>query len=262
MKKIKIFIIILLQFTTTTTLLSNCKTEEAEDITKTSVMDGLCTVSDLKYSGGYRDNGDYVWKYMLTYTKKNADEGTYDLVCNAGTSPFRLETKQLVIKGSQSQTAELDFVIPASSIPDKINIDETTAKIDLRKDGISGNLCSVKLICPLPEHPRLLVRKGENIKQRYEHADFNEVRKVFQSQLSYSTDGTVKTDKPDENIRAKMEALALSYLMDSNANKDKGNLAITTAINYLSSYSSLRTTEQTDYNANTNTYEAIFGCAG
>ena len=115
----------------------------------------------------------------------------------------------------------------------------------------------------LPEHPRLFIRKNElsDLKRHFAHPDFNEIRKAFNEQKYYSTDGKVSSDQPDEHIRQKMEALALEYLMDTVRNKKSGREAIKVAINYMNSYSANRTVKAVTYEENTNTYEAILGAA-
>lgn len=56
---------------------------------------------------------------------------------------------------------------------------------------------------PLPQHPRLLVKSNEieKLKVRFNHDDFKELRESFDEQISYNTDGIIKTDKPDEKVR-------------------------------------------------------------
>ena len=96
----------------------------------------------------------------------------------------------------------------------------------------------------------------DDLKERFTHPDFDELRCTFNRQKSYEIDGVVFTDKPDEKVRQKMEALALSYLLTTN--KQDGLQAVKVALNYLSSYSAHRKTVQKDYHYNLQTYEGCF----
>ena len=110
----------------------------------------------------------------------------------------------------------------------------------------------------LPSHPRLFVKQSEiaDIKQRMLSKDFAVIREAFNRQLAFSTDGVSADGMPKEAIRQKMEALALTYLVNPDNEKEAGKTAITIAKAYLASLSVVK-----GYDGNTETYEAILGAA-
>jgi heparin/heparan-sulfate lyase len=108
-----------------------------------------------------------------------------------------------------------------------------------------------------------MVKKDEipSLAARFAHPDFSSLKTTFNSQKAYSTTGTVTTDRPDDKIRQKMEALALEYLIDPTKNLESGKQAVTLAINYLSSFGSIGTSEVTQYDDVGYTNEMIIGAA-
>ncbi len=110
----------------------------------------------------------------------------------------------------------------------------------------------------LPSHPRLLVKQSElaDIKLRMSSPDFAAIREAFNQQRSFSTDGVSADGNPKEAIRQKMEAQALSYLIDPTQEKEAGKNAINLAKAYLPSINKL-----SGYEGNSWAYEAVFGAA-
>ena len=108
----------------------------------------------------------------------------------------------------------------------------------------------------MPAHPRLLVTQNEisSIKERLNHPDFSCIKAIFEKQKAYYTDGISANGQPNQQIRQKMEALALEYLVDSIRNKESGKKAIEIAKNYLTSINKVE-----GYSGNMYGYEAVFG---
>lgn len=110
----------------------------------------------------------------------------------------------------------------------------------------------------MPTHPRLFVSKDDLplIIKRLNHPDYNQVRKAFDQQLAFPTDGVSKDGAPDEKIRQKMEAAAFQYLIDPEKNINYGREAIKTAKSYLSSIKKV-----SGYAQNLYCYEAVVGAS-
>ena len=110
----------------------------------------------------------------------------------------------------------------------------------------------------LPSHPRLLIKQEDisDIRQRMSHQDLSVIREAFQKQLQLHTDGISSDDKPNEAIRQKMEALALTYLLNPTVEKETGLEALKIAKTYLTSINTIK-----EYAGNTQAYEAVYGAA-
>jgi len=78
-----------------------------------------------------------------------------------------------------------------------------------------------------------------------------EVKRYFDEQLSYDVPPDLVDGKPNEMVRAKIEALALKYLLYSN-NINEGKKAVSLAQWYLSQINNT-----SDYHSNVKAYEAI-----
>jgi hypothetical protein len=116
---------------------------------------------------------------------------------------------------------------------------------------------------PVAGHPRLFVNKNDiaALSARFNHPDLAGIKSSFNSQKSYKTTGTVTSDKPNDAIRKKMEALAFEYLIDSGNKSASGKEAIQIAINYLTSFGNIGTGKVTNYNDLGYTNEMIIGAA-
>lgn len=110
----------------------------------------------------------------------------------------------------------------------------------------------------MPDHPRLLIKGNEiaAIKQRMNNPVFNKIRAAFTEQKNYITKGFSEDGIPNDAIRQKMEALALSYLLDTVNEKASGTEAVKLANSYLSSIKSAK-----GYHPNAQAYAASFGAA-
>jgi len=110
----------------------------------------------------------------------------------------------------------------------------------------------------MPAHPRLLLNASDlpQIKKRLNHSDYANLKKAFDQQLVYPTDGQSKDGVPDEKIRQKIEALALMYLVDSTKNKSLGLEAIQLTKIYLPSIQTVK-----GYHENLHCYEAVFAAS-
>lgn len=214
---------------------------------------------NISYKGAYNGNGDYIWEYLIK-TKDKINHPKEIKINFTNKTPFSVLDYE-VDDNIYSSIIKIKVLIKQNQLKEKINFTKYNLLFNVSYSGniIISDTC--KVMYPLPEHPRLLVRSNEldKLKSRFNHKDFEQLRKSFNEQISYKTDGIIKTDKPDERVRQKMEALALSYLLTKNT--DDGISAIKIAINYLSSYSNNRKEIQKDYHYNLQTYEAVFGAA-
>lgn len=210
-------------------------------------------------TGDYMSCGDYLWIYKIDLKCKIGQPDLAEIYIKNDT-PFLIHSYNLE-KTTNNSGLRIEVLIRKDQLTDSLSL----KKYNLVFSVVSGDSINITDTCkvhyPLPKHPRLLVKSNEidDLKERFTHPDFDELRCTFNRQKSYEIDGVVFTDKPDEKVRQKMEALALSYLLTTN--KQDGLQAVKVALNYLSSYSAHRKTVQKDYHYNLQTYEAIFGAA-
>ena len=221
-------------------------------------------LNSLSRKGAYHSDGSYIWTYTAKVTSASTKTEKYILKLNTPSDfPFDVIELPSTLSADtlKPATIEIKISVPAKYITEPANLKSYSLKISLNDGNDKSISVGFVITGPLPEHPRLFIRKNEltDLKRHYAHPDFNEIRKIFNEQKNYSTDGKVSSDQPEERIRQKMEALALEYLMDTVRNKKSGREAIKLAINYLNSYLTNRTIKAVLYEENTNTYEAILG---
>ena len=231
-----------------------------------SVHSFAVSLSSFTRTGAYQSDGSYIWTFTGKVTSATQKTENYAVKLSTP-SDFPFEVIELPSTLSadtlKPATMEIKISVPAAYNTEPANLKAYKLKISLKGDNDKPYSIGFMTSCPLPEHPRLFLRKNElaDLKRHFAHSDFNDIRKYFNEQKSYTTDGKVSSDQPDERVRQKMEALALEYLMDTVRNKKSGRDAIKLAINYMNSYSTNRTTKAVSYEENTNTYEAILGGA-
>ena len=231
-----------------------------------SVYSFTLNLSSLARTGAYQPDGSYVWTFTGKVTTSAQKAENYIVKLNTA-SDFPFEVIELPSTLSSDTLKPAAFVIkiaiPREQITEPANLKTYKLKISMKGDNYKPFSFAFLTSCPLPEHPRLFIRKNEldDLKRHFAHPDFIDIRKAFNEQKNYVTDGKVTTDQPDERIRQKMEALSLEYLMDTVRNKRSGREAIKLALNYMNSYAANRTTKAVLYEENTNTYEAILGGA-
>ena len=110
----------------------------------------------------------------------------------------------------------------------------------------------------MPGHPRLLVMANDipSIKVRLNHPDFAVLREAYEKQKHFQTNGYSTNGEPDEDIRQKIEALAFSYLIDNEKDRQDGLDAIDLINEYLPSINTVK-----GYHPNSSAYEAAFTAA-
>ena len=231
-----------------------------------SVHSFAVSLSSFTRTGSYQFDGSYIWTYTGKVTSSTQKTENYDVKLNLPTDfPFEVIEMPSTLSADtlKPATMEIKISVPAACIKESANLKAYKLKITFKSDSDKPLSFAFLSSCPLPEHPRLFLRKNElaDLKRHFAHSDFNDIRKYFNEQKSYTTDGKVSSDQPDERVRQKMEALALEYLMDTVRNKKSGSEAIKLAINYMNSYAANRTVKAVSYEENTNTYEAILGGA-
>lgn len=224
------------------------------------------TFGEISRRGSWLPDGSYRWNYTCRIDAANKTPEKFDVAIYIPAGfPFHVIglTKTLQVDAQSESVVEFSINVPASYITEPVNLTAYKMQLILKTGVLEQNSGTFTVRGPLPEHPRLFVRKNElaDIKKRLSSPDFYDIKPVFNLQKSYGTDGKVTTDKPNEQIRQKMEALALEYMTDPASKKSSGKEAITLAINYLTSYAQNRTTKAEGYEDNTNTYEAILGGA-
>ena len=222
------------------------------------------SLNSFSRTGAYHSDGSYIWTYTAKVTSASTKAENYTAKLNTPSDfPFDVIELPSTLSADtlKPATIEIKISVQAKFITEPANLKSYKLKISLKGENDKTLSIDFFTSCPLPEHPRLFIRKNEltDLKRHFAHPDFNDIRKVFNEQKNYSTDGKVISDQPDERIRQKMEALALEYLMDTVRNKKSGREAIKLAINYMNSYSINRTVKAVSYEENTNTYEAILG---
>ena len=234
--------------------LLSCKGDNIDYLTSTD------NKSEITVKGGYNNGGDYIWNYNIKPKNKISQPKNIKIDFNNKT-PFSIYDYKVDYSSSSCPIIKINVTIKKEQLKESIDLTKHNLIFSILsgKEIIISDTC--KVMYPLPQHPRLLVKSDEieKLKVRFNHDDFKELRESFDEQISYNTDGIIKTDKPDEKVRQKMEALALSYLLTNNV--DNGKSAIRIAINYLSSYSDNRKEVQKDYHYNLQTYEAVFGAS-
>ncbi len=219
-------------------------------------------------SGNYRSDGSYRWNYKVNLRLTEGTSGQFDLsVQTPAGFPFSVESlpsSVVVENGIVGTNVEFGILVPASYIEEPVNLTRYDISFTVKQGSAFRAAEPLKISGPLPEHPRLMVRKEDiaRLKQNYNHADFNDIKPTYVSQRDYSTDGNVTSAKADEKIRQKMEALALDYLLDPASRQASAKQAIQVAINYLSSYTSKVTSSVEDnYSENVRACEAVIGAA-
>ena len=224
------------------------------------------TLGEIGRTGSYLSDGSYRWNYTCRVhsAEKNPEKVIVSITVPSD-CPFQVSAlpKTVTVDSPSGSRIEFSITVPASYIKEPTDMTLYNLKLGLKSDGGGQDSKLFPVRGPLPVHPRLFVRKNEleDLKRRMSSPDFNDIKPIFNLQKSYNTDGKVDSEKPNEQIRQKMEALALEYLTDPLSMKASGKEAITLAINYLTSYATRRTTVATGYEDNTNTYEAILGSA-
>jgi heparin/heparan-sulfate lyase len=224
------------------------------------------TVGEIARTGSYKPDGSYRWSYTcrINSTSKTPEQVTLSLL-SPNDFPFTVSglPKTLAVDTLSSHLFEFSINVPTSYIKEPVDTRMFKLKLELKEDNRDKTSVVFSVRGPLPEHPRLFLRKGElgDIKRRFNSQDFLDIKRIFNEQKSYGTDGKVTSDEPNEQIRQKMEALALEYMTNPDTKKASGNEAIILAINYLNSYAKNRTMKAVSYEDNTNTYEAIQGSA-
>ena len=223
------------------------------------------SIGEITRTGSYLANGNYQWIYKCNIS--SSVESTEQLAISLSKpSDFPFEINNLpgvlTVEPKSTKTIEFAVTVPASYIKEPVNT--TTYNLTLTLKSTPESIVTKKFTAsgPLPQHPRLFVRNTEiqDLKRRFSNPDFYDLKKVFNEQKSFGTDGKVTSEKPDEHIRQKMEALALEYMLD-NSKKASGREAIMLAINYMTSYAAMRTSKAEGYEDNTNTYDALIGAA-
>ena len=216
--------------------------------------------------GSFQVDGSYKWKinFKILSSITAADSVTISIVKGAD-CPFILDpsSKGIEIKPLAFGYLEAVVTIPANLTlnPDFSKVYSLTLVLKRKSEIKDSKLFT--LYYPLPDHPRLFIKKGEiaDLKVRFDHADFSAVRSAFNTQKGYSTNGIVTTDKPNDAIRQKMEALAFEYLIDPETKSTSGKQAIQLAINYLNSFGSISNIIVSDYDDLGYTNEMIIGAA-
>ena len=224
------------------------------------------TVSDVNRQGGYQKDGSYKWLYSCKVKTQSQKAEQLSLSLSSPSDfPFRIEglASTVTVDSLSPRAIEFSVIVPANCIYEPIDTKNYNLLFSVIKGEVIVANKNIAASGPLPQHPRLFVRKDEleALKRRFNHSDFYDLKKIFNEQKNYDTNGKVTSDRPDENIRQKMEALALEYMLNPESKKSSGKQAVSLALNYLSSYSTQRTTKAVGYEDNTNTYEAILGAA-
>lgn len=224
------------------------------------------TFGNVSRTGAYHSDGSYVWTYTCRITTGSTSPET--LAMNVGVAsnfPFEIKDVPASVTADALLPATVRFsvFVPKTYITEPVNPATHTITLSLIDNSAKTISTPIHIRGPLPGHPRLFVRKNElaDIGQRFIHPDFDDVKRVYNDQKNFNTNGIVTSEKPDEKIRQKMEALALEYMLEPAQKVSSGKEAIAIAINYLSSYAKARTTKADNYEDNTNTYEALLGGA-
>ena len=220
------------------------------------------TISGISRTGNYQHDGSYKWLYKCQINPEGNSEKLELIADLPQNFPFLLKGLPAKIISKSDQTIEFSILVPASYIKEPVNTTGYEIKLNLNSSSIIAT-SNFKTSGPLPIHPRLFVRRNEipEIAKRFSNSDFYDLKKVYNEQKNFSTNGNDNSDKPDEQIRQKMEALAFEYLINPETKKSSGKEAISLAINYLTSYSTNRNVKAESYGDVTNTYEAVLGAS-
>lgn len=223
-------------------------------------------LSKFTRTGAYQPNGDYCWTFTSNISSNSASPEKVTLTqILASNFPFKISDipNTVLVDSGHPKSVIIQIKVPKQAISEPINPKNYELKLSFTAPNQKETIVSINTSFPLPEHPRLFIRKNElsDLRRHFSHPDFSDVRKIFNDQKSYATDGMLSSTQPDERIRQKMEALSLEYLLDTVKHKKSGHKAIQIALNYLNSYVANRTTKAVSYEENTNTYEAILGGA-
>lgn len=244
----------------------SCKEELPVPDDKNPVTNALFKLDSLKQKGSYESDGSYKWNvhFKIISTAIKTDSVEFSIVGPAE-CPFTIESKAAIVlvQPLKFEFKHLYITIPAQLMLKPDFIKKYTFSIVLKKNKQIVDSKTILLGYPLADHPRLMVSKNEiqELAIRFNHIDFSSVKSTFNSQKAYVTTGVVTSDIPNESIRQKMEALAFEYLIDNASKVESGKQAIQLAINYLTSFGAISTTEVTDYDNLNYTNEMIVGAA-
>jgi hypothetical protein len=248
------------------TTISSCKEEVPVPDDEKPVTNTVFKLDSLQRKGSYESDGTYKWdiQFKIISTALKADSVEFSVI-GIPDCPFtstNLPEKTLIIP-LKFEFEHWYVSIPAQLMQHPDFTKAYTFSVVLKKNNVIVDSKTISLGYPLPDHPRLMVSKTEiqELAARFNHSDFSSVKSTFNTQKAYITTGIVTIDKPIEAIRQKMEALAFEYLID-NANKaESGKQAIQLAINYLTSFGAINTSEVTNYDDLNYTNEMIVGAA-
>ncbi len=224
------------------------------------------SIGNVSRSGSYQPDGSYRWTYTCRITSGSRVAETLAIKVGVPQDfPFTLIDMPAAVTADTLSPAEVRFtvLVPKAYITEPVSAAQYTLTLSIIDRSAANPSSTIHVSGPLPAHPRLFVRNNEiaDIRRRFDHPDFNDIKRAYNEQKKFTSTGMVASDQPDEKIRQKMEALALEYMLDTNSKASSGKEAIRLAINYLSSYATMRTAKAVSYADNTNTYEAILGAA-
>ena len=154
------------------------------------------SIGEITRMGSYLANGNYRWIYKCTISSSN--ESTEQLTVSLS-KPFDFSFEisnlpaVLSVEPKSTKTIEFALTVPASYIKEPVNM--TTFNLTLSLKSAPESIFNKKFTAsgPLPKHPRLFVRSSElqDIKRRFSNPDFYDLKKVFNEQKSFGTDGKV-----------------------------------------------------------------------
>jgi len=182
------------------------------------------TIGGITRTGNSMPNGSYRWSYTcrINSAEKMTEQATVGITVPPD-CPFQVTglPKTLSVDTQAGHVLEFSINVPASFIQEPVDLTTFNPKLGLKTASGAQDSKTFAVRGPLPEHPRLFVRKNElaDIKRRMASQDFYDIKPVYNLQKNYNTDGKVETDRPDEKIGQKMEALALEYMTDPVAKK-------------------------------------------
>jgi len=142
------------------------------------------TMGPITRTGTQLPDGSYRWNYRCSIASA---EKTPELVTIGFTSPNGFPflvtglPKTLKMDTPAGNIVEFSILVPASYIKEPADMTAYTVILELKSNAGTQNSAMFTARGPLPEHPRLFVRKNElaDIKRRMSSPDFYDIKKVY-----------------------------------------------------------------------------------
>ena len=122
------------------------------------------TVSDVNRQGGYQKDGSYKWLYSCKL--KSQSQKTEQLTLSLSSPsdfPFRIEglASTVTVDSLSPRAIEFSVIVPTNCIHEPVDTKTYNLLFSVKKGEATVANKNIATSGPLPQHPRLFVRKDE-----------------------------------------------------------------------------------------------------